>query len=64
MQNDTMISQCPNVTLQVVSREEIILKIYSPRVVNLTLIDLPGMTEVAVGSQPSDVAVITPMICF
>ncbi|MFH4977932.1 hypothetical protein AB6A40_004641 [Gnathostoma spinigerum] len=31
------------------------LKIYSPNVVNLTLIDLPGMTKVPVGDQPSDI---------
>ncbi|KNC47855.1 dynamin-A [Thecamonas trahens ATCC 50062] len=31
------------------------LKVYSPSVVNLTLIDLPGMTKVPVGDQPSDI---------
>uniref|UniRef100_A0A0M3IFD8 Dynamin GTPase n=1 Tax=Ascaris lumbricoides TaxID=6252 RepID=A0A0M3IFD8_ASCLU len=33
------------------------LKIYSPNVVNLTLIDLPGMTKVPVGDQPSDIEI-------
>lgn len=31
------------------------LKIYSTRVVNLTLVDLPGITKVAVGDQPEDI---------
>ncbi|XP_061888380.1 dynamin-2-like isoform X9 [Entelurus aequoreus] len=31
------------------------LRVYSPHVLNLTLIDLPGMTKVAVGDQPVDI---------
>lgn len=31
------------------------LKIYSPRVLALTLVDLPGMAKVAVGDQPADI---------
>ena len=31
------------------------LRIYSPHVLNLTLIDLPGLTKVAVGDQPVDI---------
>lgn len=31
------------------------LKIYSTRVVNLTLVDLPGITKVAIGDQPEDI---------
>ncbi|XP_048051000.1 dynamin-2 isoform X3 [Megalobrama amblycephala] len=31
------------------------LRVYSPNVLNLTLIDLPGMTKVAVGDQPTDI---------
>lgn len=31
------------------------LKIYSPHVLNLTLIDLPGITKVPVGDQPKDI---------
>ncbi|XP_029912769.1 dynamin-2-like isoform X1 [Myripristis murdjan] len=31
------------------------LCVYSPNVLNLTLIDLPGMTKVAVGDQPPDI---------
>jgi replication fork clamp-binding protein CrfC len=38
-----------------VSTIPISLKIYSPNVLNLTLIDLPGMTRVPVGEQPPDI---------
>ena len=31
------------------------LRVYSPHVLNLTLIDLPGMTKVPVGKQPIDI---------
>ncbi|XP_031418536.1 dynamin-2-like isoform X4 [Clupea harengus] len=31
------------------------LRVFSPHVLNLTLIDLPGMTKVAVGDQPVDI---------
>ncbi|KAF0984640.1 hypothetical protein FDP41_000539 [Naegleria fowleri] len=31
------------------------LKIYSPNVLNLTLVDLPGITKVPVGDQPKDI---------
>ncbi|XP_064649943.1 dynamin-1-like isoform X8 [Lineus longissimus] len=33
------------------------LRVYSPNVLNLTLIDLPGMTKVAVGDQPPDIEI-------
>ncbi|XP_023296459.2 dynamin-1-like protein [Lucilia cuprina] len=35
--------------------EAINLKIFSTRVVNLTLVDLPGITKVPVGDQPEDI---------
>ncbi|XP_014259591.1 dynamin-1-like protein isoform X2 [Cimex lectularius] len=35
--------------------EPIVLKIYSPTVLNLTLVDLPGLTKVPVGDQPEDI---------
>ncbi|XP_050362816.1 dynamin-1-like protein isoform X8 [Nymphalis io] len=35
--------------------EPINLKIYSTRVVNLTLVDLPGVTKVPIGDQPEDI---------
>lgn len=37
--------------------EPINLKIYSTKVVNLTLVDLPGITKVPVGDQPEDIEV-------
>eukprot|EP00928_Gymnodinium_smaydae_P031141 TRINITY_DN22958_c1_g4_i1.p1 TRINITY_DN22958_c1_g4~~TRINITY_DN22958_c1_g4_i1.p1 ORF type:complete len:910 (-),score=203.84 TRINITY_DN22958_c1_g4_i1:78-2807(-) len=40
---------------QGVSHEAIVLKISSPKVVDLTVIDLPGMTRVPVGDQPEDI---------
>ncbi|EFC48946.1 dynamin [Naegleria gruberi] len=38
-----------------ISSAPINLKIYSPYVLNLTLIDLPGITKVPVGDQPKDI---------
>ena len=31
------------------------LKVFSPNVLNLTLVDLPGLTKVPVGDQPKDI---------
>jgi dynamin 1-like protein len=38
-----------------ISNNPIQLKIYSPRVLALTLVDLPGMTKVPVGDQPENI---------
>uniref|UniRef100_A0A8C8JY42 Dynamin-1-like protein n=1 Tax=Oncorhynchus tshawytscha TaxID=74940 RepID=A0A8C8JY42_ONCTS len=38
-----------------ITDEPIHLKIFSPHVVNLTLVDLPGITKVPVGDQPKDI---------
>uniref|UniRef100_A0A672RP42 Dynamin-1-like protein n=1 Tax=Sinocyclocheilus grahami TaxID=75366 RepID=A0A672RP42_SINGR len=38
-----------------ISPEPIYLKIYSPNVLSLTLVDLPGITKVPVGDQPEDI---------
>ncbi|KAF6035991.1 dyn-1 [Bugula neritina] len=38
-----------------ISNIPINLRVYSPHVLNLTLIDLPGMTRVPVGDQPADI---------
>ncbi|EPQ27137.1 uncharacterized protein PFL1_05418 [Pseudozyma flocculosa PF-1] len=38
-----------------VSKLPIHLKIFSPNVLNLTLVDLPGLTKIPVGDQPSDI---------
>jgi len=39
-----------------VSANPIHLKIYSPKVLSLTMVDLPGLTKVAVQGQPEDIA--------
>lgn len=38
-----------------ISHDAIHLKVYSTKVVNLTLVDLPGITKVPVGDQPEDI---------
>lgn len=38
-----------------ISSVQIMLKIFSPRVVDLTLIDLPGIAKVPTGDQPLDI---------
>lgn len=38
-----------------ISPVPISLRIYSPHVLNLTLVDLPGITKVPVGDQPADI---------
>ena len=38
-----------------ISAKPINLKIYSPEVLDLTLVDLPGMTRIPVGNQPKDI---------
>ena len=40
-----------------ISSVPIFLKIYSSRVIDLTLVDLPGLTKVAVGDQPEDIEI-------
>ncbi|XP_029698053.1 dynamin-1-like protein isoform X2 [Takifugu rubripes] len=40
-----------------ISDESIHLKIFSPNVVNLTLVDLPGITKLPVGDQPKDIEI-------
>ena len=43
--------------------EPIILRVHSKTVVDLTLVDLPGLTKVPVGDQPADIAeVIRKMV--
>ncbi|XP_055048682.1 dynamin-1-like protein isoform X4 [Misgurnus anguillicaudatus] len=41
-----------------ISDEPIHLKVFSPHVVNLTLVDLPGITKVPVGDQPKDIELL------
>ncbi|XP_006461708.1 hypothetical protein AGABI2DRAFT_185821 [Agaricus bisporus var. bisporus H97] len=38
-----------------ISRLPISLRVYSPNVLDLTLVDLPGLTKIPVGDQPSDI---------
>jgi replication fork clamp-binding protein CrfC len=38
-----------------ISPQPINLRIYSPNVLTLTLVDLPGLTKVPVGDQPKDI---------
>jgi dynamin 1-like protein len=38
-----------------ITRQPINLKIFSPHVLNLTLVDLPGLTKVPIGDQPTDI---------
>ena len=38
-----------------IRNEEIVLKVYSPNVLDLTLVDLPGMTKIPVGNQPTNI---------
>ncbi|CAH1786433.1 unnamed protein product [Owenia fusiformis] len=40
-----------------ISSVPINLRVYSPHVLNLTLVDLPGMTKVPVGDQPADIEI-------
>ena len=49
---------------QGIGTEAIHLKIFSYRVVTLTLVDLPGITKVPVGDQPEDIETqIRDMCC-
>ncbi|CAO3633272.1 unnamed protein product [Mucor fragilis] len=38
-----------------ISRMPIHLRVYSPKVLNLTLVDLPGLTKIPIGDQPNDI---------
>ncbi|KAF7270328.1 hypothetical protein GWI33_016690, partial [Rhynchophorus ferrugineus] len=40
-----------------ISNIPIILRVYSPNVLNLTLVDLPGMTKIPIGDQPPDIEI-------
>lgn len=51
----------------VVTSVPINLKIFSPNLVNLTLVDLPGLTKISLGNQPVDIEsqitnLITPFV--
>ncbi|KAH7076797.1 Dynamin central region-domain-containing protein [Paraphoma chrysanthemicola] len=38
-----------------INRQPINLKVFSPHVLSLTLVDLPGLTKVPIGDQPTDI---------
>lgn len=38
-----------------ISSAPVVIKVFSPDVINLSLIDLPGITKIPVGDQPSDI---------
>ena len=40
------------------------LSVYSPNVLNLTLVDLPGITKVPVGDQPADIEAQIRTMCM
>lgn len=40
-----------------ISKLPIHLKVYLPNVLNLTLVDLPGLTKVPIGDQPTDIEI-------
>ena len=40
-----------------ISNQSIFLRVYSPNVLDVTLVDLPGLTKVPVGDQPADIEV-------
>ncbi|OAF70618.1 hypothetical protein A3Q56_01663 [Intoshia linei] len=44
--------------------EPITLKIFSKNVVNLTLVDLPGITKIPIGDQPADIEVQLRQMCL
>lgn len=47
-----------------ISDKPIRLKIYSPQVLDLTLVDLPGITKVAVKGQPQDIEAQVRAMCL
>lgn len=47
-----------------ISAEPIILKVFSRSVVNLTLVDLPGMTKIPQGGQPENIERQINELCY
>ncbi|KAM8965019.1 dynamin-1-like protein isoform 1-T2 [Sarcophilus harrisii] len=45
-------------TNKAISLAPLYMTIYSPKVLNLTLVDLPGLTKVPVGDQPPDIEML------
>jgi dynamin 1-like protein len=49
---------------KVVSDKPIVLRIFSPHVMNLTLVDLPGLTRVRMDNQPKDIVASIRKLVF
>ena len=47
-----------------ISHKEIIVKLFSRSVVNLTLVDLPGMTKIPQGDQPDNIEKMIIDLCY
>jgi dynamin 1-like protein len=47
-----------------ISNKSINLKVFSPHVLSLTLVDLPGITKVPTGDQPEDVEEQIRSMCY
>ena len=47
-----------------ISKQTINLRVYSPHVLNLTLVDLPGITKVPIGDQPTDIEELIRSMCY
>ena len=50
--------------MQGITPEPIHLKIFSPKVLTLTLVDLPGITKVPIGDQPEDIETQIKDMCL
>ncbi|CAM9685903.1 unnamed protein product [Ectocarpus fasciculatus] len=46
-----------------ISKQSINLRVFSPHVLNLTLVDLPGITKVPIGDQPTDIEELIRSMC-
>mmetsp|Transcript_32395 Transcript_32395/g.127057 ORF Transcript_32395/g.127057 Transcript_32395/m.127057 type:complete len:632 (-) Transcript_32395:2029-3924(-) len=51
-------------TRKEINPKPISLKIYSPHVIDLTLVDLPGLTKLPVGDQPADIERLVRALIF
>ena len=47
-----------------ISAEPILMKVHSKSVVNLTLVDLPGMTKIPQGGQPENIERQVNELCY
>lgn len=59
-----LVLQTELIKMQGISNKAIRLKVVSPNILNLTLVDLPGITKVPVGDQPHNVEELTRNMCL